>query len=589
MINAEDKGVCSEAQTGFDQTRPPEQATANAGKTPKDNAFIRFWNKLDVYLKIAAVAIAVLIVFLIVAVFAKKAFAIVISVLEIAGIIIAILMHKDVIKVSQKWIKYLVMGVSVLLIVLNIASFSWGKSNSTTADIPETSGRTVEENEAPTATKAPTVTPAPKPTKTPAPEITAKPAVQDCRLYLEIDFEANLFFSTYNVEVYLDDQYVATMPHGKYFTALVDTKTGNHKLTFKEENGSNRETVDLDVKTDSTFTCKIKCYSSSIDVSNEYLSGSIRNLTITMPDTVGMLYSEALTELKKAGFINISYTTVGNHSIWDDDNWLVQSQSVKANTEVAKSESVTLTCISLGDYFKNEYKGKNVEEIQKLAEAGGFSIRFEDQSGSSMNDSIGSMDAATKKKWIATDARQYGGAVRTAVVTIDSTSANTPRPTSKATAKATAAPKQDKVSYESFCKIKMKSSLDEVTKTMGGKGELSDSSEIMGDKMETYTWYADTFSFVSVSFTNGKVDGKLQFGLNGKTKAVTLNQFDQVSSGMTYEQVKKIMGEGYITSEHYILGSTMTTYEWDGNDLFSTASVTFDNGKVSSKYQTGLS
>lgn len=166
----------------------------------------------------------------------------------------------------------------------------------------------------------------------------------------------------------------------------------------------------------------------------------------------------------------------------------------------------------------------------------------------------------------------------------------TATPTVKPTPKPTATPKQSSVNYDSFCKIKMESSLDDVVKILGKDYSLTYSTELSGIKMESYSWDAGTFSSISVTFTKGKVSNKSQAGLNKDTKSVTLAQFSQVTSGMTYKEVAKIMGgDGYITSESILLGTTVTIYQWDGSGLLSHAMITFENGKVSSKSQYGLS
>ena len=166
----------------------------------------------------------------------------------------------------------------------------------------------------------------------------------------------------------------------------------------------------------------------------------------------------------------------------------------------------------------------------------------------------------------------------------------TQKPTPKPTPTQKPTPKQGSISYEAFCKIQMGSSLDDVNKILGKEGTLFSSYEVMGIKEEIYNWQGNNFSTISVSLSNGKVSTKSQSGLNKETKAVTLAQYSQITSGMTYDQVKEIMGgDGYISSESSIMGVTTTTYEWNGNGWLSNASISFTNGKVSSMYQYGLS
>ncbi len=183
-----------------------------------------------------------------------------------------------------------------------------------------------------------------------APEI----GKEECQLYIEISFEENNFFSRYNVELYLDDSFIATIPHGNYYTSMHTVQKGKHRLTFKEENGSNRSTADFDIKGDSTFSCKIKATSSSINISNKSVTNTIAFAMISTPDLIGLLYSDAVKVLKQTGFANYSYETTNGKIIFDSDNWLVIDQSLLVQSEVQKSEPIVLTCISLDDYFRAE-------------------------------------------------------------------------------------------------------------------------------------------------------------------------------------------------------------------------------------------
>ena len=607
----------------------------------------RVWNKLDLFIRITVIASAVIAVFLLIAILAKNTYGIVFGVIQLCGLVVSILMHKGTIKLAKDWLKWLVMGLSVLLIVLNITSYSWGKTKkAVVANEPKVSVATSTEKPAAPATnytiqkgtqyaymsdeanvyianaisdsiitvecwgrnllteksvkhdydigtfkindpaigfswidekqtafsfllqdtknsnikkqqsviftinvsdsdefkgtdyhediacylyrnddwniyravrltdtlvkienwgrsssgkvfpfiynydlyiidenntdtdfewtdqertsftislkdlqndyylKEPKfvaftlensnytyedvysylndiprkdAVPSANSTET-VPQVDNAANESSCQLYIEVDFVENYFFSKYNAELYLDDQYVATLSHGKYYTTTLNVSPGRHKLSFKEENGSNRGSAEFTVKKDSTFTCKIETTSSGIDVSNKNLTEFLTDAKVIMPDTVGMLYSEALEALKQAGLSNISYETVGNHFIWVDSNWLVQGQNIEAGTSVPKSEDVKLECISLEDYFKETYVGKNVAEIQKLAEEKGFTIIFQDKSDKSLDDMIESMDSKTKEDWVATSARQYTFTGSTAVVTVEFVGIPTPTP-----------------------------------------------------------------------------------------------------------------------------------------------------------------
>lgn len=75
-----------------------------------------------------------------------------------------------------------------------------------------------------------------------------------------------------------------------------------------------------------------------------------------------------------------------------------------------------------------------------------------------------------------------------------------------------------------------------------------------------------------------------------KGDEISLEEFNSIENGMTYEQVCEIVGsEGTVQSTASSGEFTMTMYTWKGNgDITSNANVTFTNDEVSAKAQLGL-
>ena len=70
---------------------------------------------------------------------------------------------------------------------------------------------------------------------------------------------------------------------------------------------------------------------------------------------------------------------------------------------------------------------------------------------------------------------------------------------------------------------------------------------------------------------------------------ITLAEFNEIKNGMTYEQVKDIVGcDGTVNSDTEVMGSKMTIYSWYGKDGISNANVSIQNGKLINKTQIGL-
>ncbi len=73
---------------------------------------------------------------------------------------------------------------------------------------------------------------------------------------------------------------------------------------------------------------------------------------------------------------------------------------------------------------------------------------------------------------------------------------------------------------------------------------------------------------------------------------ITLEKFNKIETGMTYEQVVEIIGEeGTVLSESNVLNDEKyhtIMYSWKAKNQIANANVTFQGGKVISKAQMGL-
>lgn len=70
---------------------------------------------------------------------------------------------------------------------------------------------------------------------------------------------------------------------------------------------------------------------------------------------------------------------------------------------------------------------------------------------------------------------------------------------------------------------------------------------------------------------------------------VTIEKFNQIETGMTYQQVVDIIGEeGTLSTESSYGSQTMKIYGWYASNGISNATVSFTNNKVTAKSQIGL-
>lgn len=85
------------------------------------------WNQLAAFYKVSLVAIFGIIILFLVAYFTSKTFAIVCTVLQFVGVVVAMLLRKGIIKAKKKWLAYLVLIIAILLSALNIYSYFWNR------------------------------------------------------------------------------------------------------------------------------------------------------------------------------------------------------------------------------------------------------------------------------------------------------------------------------------------------------------------------------------------------------------------------------------------------------------------------------
>ena len=140
------------------------------------------------------------------------------------------------------------------------------------------------------------------------------------------------------------------------------------------------------------------------------------------------------------------------------------------------------------------------------------------------------------------------------------------------------------ITPEQFEQIENGMTYDEVTDLVGSEGEKQSES----NGKVTYNWRGEDGGTVSVIFDNGQVTTKSQFGLLDSTDTATMDKYNQVQEGMTYDEVKEIMGsDGELMSSTGDSSSGTQVYIWY-SEGGGTATVSFSGGVVTMKAQSGL-
>lgn len=118
--------------------------------------------------------------------------------------------------------------------------------------------------------------------------------------------------------------------------------------------------------------------------------------------------------------------------------------------------------------------------------------------------------------------------------------------------------------------------------TQGGKEETEKATKELEPKTEQVTKEA----------TEPKAEPKKEEPKKEEPKkdGITKAEFEQVQTGMSYEDVVAIVGtEGEVSSESEIGGITTKMYTWKGESgIGANANMTFQNNELKSKAQFGL-
>ena len=173
----------------------------------------------------------------------------------------------------------------------------------------------------------------------------SKSDIPSYKLYLDIAFEGNLLFDKYDVDVCFDEEKLDTIPHGTYYTKMLESvDEGSHSILFhKNGDESVKGEYEVKVKGDTTFKCTIHAKGSEVKIDEIQTIDSIEGNAIQMIDAVGMNLEEARKSLTELGFVNVT-SEAKDDVIFVDSNWTVVSQNIAAGTECDKNTEIVLTC-----------------------------------------------------------------------------------------------------------------------------------------------------------------------------------------------------------------------------------------------------
>lgn len=134
------------------------------------------------------------------------------------------------------------------------------------------------------------------------------------------------------------------------------------------------------------------------------------------------------------------------------------------------------------------------------------------------------------------------------------------------------------ITYENYLKIQLDSTYDDVKKIL----EEGKKTDISPDVV-SYNW-GGSGKTINIQISKGKVDSKTQTMLGKTTTTLTVDQFNKVTKGMTFDQVVTILGPDYQESSYKKTANTVRrVVTWMRPDSANVTIVLEDN-KVLSQY-----
>lgn len=94
---------------------------------------------------------------------------------------------------------------------------------------------------------------------------------------------------------------------------------------------------------------------------------------------------------------------------------------------------------------------------------------------------------------------------------------------------------------------------------------------------------------IGIALLSNDIDNNDNSDKNDNSNYVTLEKFNQIENGMTYDEVKQIIGsDGTLSTEAGSGEYNTKIYYWYGEDNISNATISFTNDQVTAKSQIGL-
>lgn len=152
----------------------------------------------------------------------------------------------------------------------------------------------------------------------------------------------------------------------------------------------------------------------------------------------------------------------------------------------------------------------------------------------------------------------------------------------------------EKITRAEYDKVKLGASVATLHSTAGkGACKKTSSTSAAGHTAKTYTCKGNKpYSAATFLFTDGKLDAKSQYGLDG-TKSngkMTKAKYNKIKKGQTVAQMHAKAGKGVCVrgADSQGFGTKTAVYTCTQSRTYGVASFTFTNNKLTERFQSGL-
>lgn len=166
-------------------------------------------------------------------------------------------------------------------------------------------------------------------------------------LLLDVTFEENNFFSTYDVDVFVNGSKVTTIPHGNNYSNVITVPAGVTEITFSEEyNAEVKGTVFVGVTENTSYRCTIHAKRDLIVVDGVTTNGEFIDTRTTVGNEV-VVRNIAITLTKVRISTGNGYSTPASGNVF-----------VSCEFEIANNSDKTILISSLTSFeaFCDEFK-----------------------------------------------------------------------------------------------------------------------------------------------------------------------------------------------------------------------------------------